>query len=201
MRLLFVCTGNICRSPMAERLAAAWARQSLEGSPEMNGLEVVSAGTSARHGQAMDAASARALHRVGGDPAGFTSQQLTSGLAADADLVLTMTREHRRAVLRTTPRGLRRTFTLPEAAALLGRVDQRDLVTMPLAARTRELAARLDAARAYRAGSATDDVPDPIGRRAAVHDQVARTIATALRPLADVLFASVRTHPVVHIPA
>lgn len=201
MRIVFVCTGNLCRSPVAERLALAWARESLAGSPELAGVEVLSAGTQAVAGRPMDPASASSLQRLGGDRLDFTSRPLTPDLVADADLVLTMTREHRREVLRMTPRGLRRTFTLIEAADLLNRADLRGLRTMPLATRARELGRRLDAARAHRATSDTDDVLDPVGCRPEVHEEVARTIATALRPLADVLLASVRTQPAVPVPA
>ncbi len=201
MRIVFVCTGNLCRSPVAERLALAWARESLAGSPELDGVEVLSAGTQAVAGRTMDPGSAASLQRLGGDRLGFTSRHLTPELVVPADLTLTMTREHRREVLRMTPRGLRRTFTLTEAADLLDRADLRGLQTMPLAARARELGRRLDAARAHRVTSDADDVLDPVGRRPEVHEEVARTIATALRPLADVLFASVRTQPAVPTPA
>ena len=99
-----------------------------------------------------------------------------------------MTRHHRRTVLGLAPRGLRRTFTLLEAADLLRGVEVRDLVRLPLAERTRGLCLRLDAARAHRASTSADDIEDPIGRRAAVHGQVAATIDAALRPVLAALF-------------
>jgi len=201
VRILFVCTGNLCRSPVAERLAAAWARRALTGSPESHGIELVSAGTRAVAGRPMVAASAAALRRLGGDPEGFRSRALTAELAASADLVITMTRQHRREALRLAPRGLRRTFTVTEAADLLTRADLRGLRTMPLDLRVRELGRRLDAARAHRAATDGDDVPDPIGRRAAVHSATADTIAGALRPLADLVFSRVRTEPVDELSA
>jgi protein-tyrosine phosphatase len=201
MQVLFVCTGNLCRSPVAERLAAAWARDHLAGSPELDAVEVSSAGTGATAGQAMDPSSARALQRLGGDPEGFISRSLTADLANGADLVLTMTRDHRRDVLELAPRGLRRTFTLAEAAALLPRADLRGLRTMPLAPRARELGRRLDAARAYRCATRAEDIADPIRQPIRVHDEVARAIAASLRPLADVLLASVRDQPALCVPA
>jgi protein-tyrosine phosphatase len=68
---------------------------------------------------------------------------------------------------------------------------------LPLAQRARELGLRLDAARSHHPSSEVDDVLDPIGRSAAVHRDVAATIAAALRPLAAVLFSSVRPEPAV----
>ncbi len=192
VRILFVCTGNLCRSPVAERLAVRWARDLLRHSPENDVVEIGSAGVDASIGRPMDARSAEALINLGGDPAGFSSRLLEPSLAEEADLVLTMTRRQRREVLEKNPRGLRRTFTLLEAADLLGSADLAGLRLMPLAQRARELGLRLDAARSRHPTTGFDDMPDPIGRSAAVHAEVATAIATALRPLADILFSSVR---------
>ena len=192
MRILFVCTGNVCRSPLAERLATTWARGKLAHSPEAEMVRIESAGLSAVAGRPMDPDAAAALVELGGDPAGFESREFTRELAEDADLVLTMTRDQRRAVLEATPRGLRRTFTLTEAADLLQRADLTGLPLLPLTARARELGRRLDAARAGRPTADSDDIADPIGQPAAVHQEVAGLVAAAVRPLADVLFTSVR---------
>ncbi len=201
MHISFVCTGNLCRSPVAERLASAWVGQRLTENPELASVALSSAGTRATPGQGMALASASALRQLGGVPEGFRSSALTPELADSADLLITMTREQRREVLRLAPRGLRRTFTLVEAADLLVRADLRGLPPAPLAARAREVGLRLDAARAHRRSSERDDVVDPIGRRAAVHTETAAVIATALRPLVDVLFASARTEPIIRLSA
>ena len=201
MQLLFVCTGNLCRSPVAERLATAWARQALADSPELGEVTILSAGIEAEAGLTIAPSSARALQRLGGDAEGFSSRQLTAELAAGADLVLTMTRNHRRNVLQLAPRKLRHTFTLTEAADLLNHADLRGLRTMPLAWRARELGRRLDAARAHRSPAGPDDVTDPMGQRPVVHEQVADIIAAALRPLADVVLTSVRDQPALRVPA
>jgi protein-tyrosine phosphatase len=192
VRILFVCTGNVCRSPVAERLATAWAREKLAHSPEADMAQIRSAGLSAVANRPIDPHSAAALVELGGDPAGFRSHEFTPELAADADLVLTMTRDQRRTVLEASPRGLRRTFTLTEAADLLQRADLTGLSLLPLTARARELGRRLDAARAGRPTADSDDIADPIGQTAVVHQEVAGLVAAALRPLADVLFTSVR---------
>ncbi|MGY1709510.1 hypothetical protein ACI8AC_08375 [Geodermatophilus sp. SYSU D00758] len=201
MRLLLVCTGNLCRSPLAERLATAWAADALAGSPEAAEVSVVSAGLDAVEDRDMDPEAAAALTALGGDPAGFRSRALTAELAAEADLVLTMTRDQRRSVLEVNPRGLRRTFTLLEATDLLNRADLGGVFLSPVRTRAVDLALRLDAARADRTSGSGDDIADPIGRRPEVHTTTARTIEVALRPLADVLFTSVRTHLPALVPA
>ena len=198
MRLLFVCTGNVCRSPVAAGLASAWVARTAGG--EAADVEIISAGTNAPLGRPLDPHSAAALSRLGGARAEHTARGLTQDVAAHADLVLTMTREHRRTVLGLAPRGLRRTFTLLEAADLLRSVEVRDLARLPLELRAAELGRRLDAARAHRATSSADDIDDPIGRRASVHDSVADTIDVALRPLLSALFPAPARRAVPPLP-
>ena len=118
--VLVVCTGNICRSPLAELLGRARLSTLLGNSGV---LRLESAGTRAVVGSAMDPASARVLQELGGNPEGFRARHLTDQLAAAADLTLTMTRDHRRDVLGRAPRAMSRTFTLREAAGLLGLLD------------------------------------------------------------------------------
>lgn len=152
-------------------------------------VQITSAGLEAADGEEMHPHSAAALVRLGGDPAGFRSRSFAASMATEADLVLTMTRLHRTAVLKQTPRGLRRTFTLLEAAGLLDGADLSGLDHVPLADRAQELALRLDAARAFRSSTSADDIEDPIGERAAAHRRTTDTIHAALQPLAAVLFA------------
>lgn len=89
MRLLFVCTGNTCRSPLAEALARRTAIE--RGMPD---VEVASAGTSAWSGAAAsDAALLVGLERRL-DLNSHRAQQLTPALIAWADVVLTMGPHH-----------------------------------------------------------------------------------------------------------
>ena len=185
VHLLFVCTGNICRSPVAERLTTRWAEQALGA----GAVHVASAGTDAMTGHAMHESSARALARLGGDPTGFLARSLVPGEAEDADLVLTMTRRQRHIVLRDAPRAMRRTFTLPEAAGLLALADLVGLADLPVDQRARELALRLHAGRRTRPSGPDDDVRDPIGHPQAVHTAVAEQVAQLLEPLTALLFA------------
>ncbi|MBM4497011.1 hypothetical protein GS426_20035 [Rhodococcus hoagii] len=65
---------------------------------------------------AMEPKAAQVLSDLGGSPDGFVARQINPAVASSADLVLTMTEEHRDAVLKLSPRHLKRTFTLLEAA-------------------------------------------------------------------------------------
>ncbi|MDK3257141.1 hypothetical protein [Blastococcus capsensis] len=187
MRILFVCTGNICRSPMGERLTRTFLDEALGASAAAVGT--ASAGTHAVVGSGMEPSSALALSGLGGDPAGFQAQQLTGELIDAADLTLTMTRRHRRAALKLAPRAMFRTYTLREAADLLTGADLRGLPPIgSLDERARTLVAALGAQRATRRSAEhDDDVADPIGQSSAVHQQVGEQILGALVPLLEAL--------------
>jgi protein-tyrosine-phosphatase len=180
--ILLVCTGNICRSALAERLGRAYLDEVLgEAAPQ---IELLSAGTQAVVGSAMHPHSALVLAGFGADAGDFRAQQLTEAIPAGADLILTMTRSHRRDVLGAAPRALARTFTLREAADVLRFVDDAgDLPGETLPDRARSLVAEMAAARGRRQGGEADDVRDPIGQPLEVHGQVGETIAGALLPL------------------
>ena len=179
--VLLVCTGNICRSALAERLGRAYLDEALgDAAPD---IRLISAGTQAVVNSAMHPHSALVLAGYGAEAGDFRAQQLTESLPAQADLTLTMTRGHRRDVLAMAPRGLSRTFTLRETAALLETVpDDAGSAGATFAERARGLVAALAAARSQRQAM-DDDVPDPIGRPVDVHEEVGELIAAALLPL------------------
>jgi protein-tyrosine phosphatase len=164
--VLVVCLGNICRSPLAERLL----RLRLDGllGDRRDAVGVSSAGVRAVVGSPMDAHAAAELRRLGGDPDGFAGRQMTADLAASADLVLTATRTLRSRVLEEAPRALKRTFTIRELAALSGSAGVRERPVKSPA----DLVAR---AASWRGSETVDDydVPDPIGRSAEFHRTVA----------------------------
>lgn len=87
--ILFVCTGNICRSPMAERLM----RHFLSGKKD---ISVASAGVSAQRGSAASQAAVIALAEEGIDLRDFRSQPVTEELLSRCTHVITMTRDHKR---------------------------------------------------------------------------------------------------------
>ncbi|MCH7873273.1 MAG: translation factor, partial [Planctomycetes bacterium] len=100
-RILFVCTGNTCRSPMAGALARVMLAKKL-GCPESelpsHGIEVSSAGTAGGAGRAADHAVAVMRHRKI-DLSHHVSSGLTAEMIDRADEILVMTRSHRQSVL------------------------------------------------------------------------------------------------------
>ena len=164
--MLVVCTGNTCRSPLAE-----WLLQDRLGD-----LAVVrSAGVRGLDSAPMESAAAAELRRLGGDPTDFRSRRLSGSDVTGADLVLTMTAAHRSEVLAEAPTALSRTFTLREFAHLLDGLD----APFDPASSIAELARRR--------GSATledYDVEDPIGQPAVVHAHVADRIVQAVDTIA-----------------
>lgn len=116
--VLFVCTGNICRSALGAQLLRARldaADTTVDGLP----IRVSSAGTGVEPGLEMPHEVVEQSRRFGGDPTGHVPTALTRDIVADADLILTATRAHRSDVARLLPRASRITFTLPQFARLV----------------------------------------------------------------------------------
>ncbi len=106
--ILFVCTGNTCRSPMAEALLKDMVAESKEE------YEVISAGTTALEGDPAAGDAVRALEEIGVVMTGHRSQPVTSDLLEKVDLIITMTRGHKERILEMLPRAGEKTFTLKE---------------------------------------------------------------------------------------
>lgn len=170
--VLFVCVGNLCRSPLAERLL----RLRL-GDRGVGGVDVRSAGVRAVAGHGMHPEAARTLTARGGDPTGFVARQVTAEML-DADLILAATRDLRSRLLEEAPRALRRTFTVTEFATLGPTVEN-----------ARGIADLVERAAANRGAHRpeTYDVPDPIGGDPELFDQVAVAVDAATTRIADAL--------------
>ncbi|HEY2166071.1 MAG TPA: hypothetical protein VGH01_02805 [Jatrophihabitantaceae bacterium] len=179
--VLFVCTGNICRSPMAERLFQS--RVSLDAD-----VSVSSAGTGALEGWGIDHPSAVALRELGVAPEGHAGRRLTREIVEDSDLVLTAERAHRSAVVRMAQSTSWRTFTIREFGRLAEQVPLIAEIHDPDGLRNRvaEISAQRGVARAN-GGGAVDDIGDPFGgatdvaRRAAA--QISAAVDEAIRAL------------------
>jgi protein-tyrosine phosphatase len=190
-RILFVCTGNICRSAAAERLTRLHLENALGGGAGR--VQVASAGTRAVVGAPIHPDTARVVSALGGEVAGFTARQLHRTMLSEADLVLTMTTEHRTTALGLEPRALSRTFTLREAADLVGLVaDAPAAVDRPAEDHPRSLAQRMAAARSRRARGGADDITDPINRPAEIHREVVEAVSACLRPVLRAVVADLR---------
>jgi protein-tyrosine phosphatase len=196
-RILFVCTGNICRSAAAERLTRLHLENALGGGAGR--VQAASAGTRAVVGAPVHPDTARVVSALGGEVEGFSARQLHRTMLVEADLVLTMTTEHRTTALGLEPRALSRTFTLREAADLVGLVT--DAPDRPAEDHPRSLAQRMAAARSRRGRGAADDITDPINRPAEIHREVAEAVSACLRPVLRAVVADLRDRGVLPLEA
>lgn len=136
-RILFVCTGNTCRSPMAERLLRQMVDERLgEGAHQ---VIVESAGTWAADGEPGALFAETVMEEEEINLTGHRSRRLTAEMVRAADLILTMTTAHKAAVVGVVPDAAGRVFTLQEI--VLGDEMRKD--------RTLDLA--------------VGEIPDPIG--------------------------------------
>lgn len=107
MRILFVCTGNTCRSPMAEKIFRKMAKE--QGLP----VDIRSAGTFAYAGSPASVNASQVLQSKGIQEE-HVSQMVTPDLMDWATLVLTMTYAHKSSLLQAYPQMGEKIYTLKE---------------------------------------------------------------------------------------
>ncbi|MFG2223519.1 protein-tyrosine-phosphatase [Streptomyces sp. NPDC050161] len=194
-RILHVSTGNVCRSPITERLHrhALDLRLGDEGS---GGLLVESAGTWGHEGAPMETHAATVLADYGADPAGFTGRELLDEHVIRADLVLTATRDHRAQVISMGHSAGLRTFTLKEFNRLVRAIDP---ATLPepdprlpdggLVERARALVGAAAALRGWLLAPTpeSDEVHDPYGAPITFFRSIGDEINQALDPVVTAL--------------
>ncbi|WP_288784508.1 low molecular weight phosphatase family protein [uncultured Microbacterium sp.] len=194
--ILVVCTGNICRSPLAEVV--------LRGTLEQLGGRVHSAGTQGLDAAPMTPEAQRLVVAMGADAGAASahrSRYLTAAHLDSPDLILAMSREHRGRVAQLAPARLRSSFTVREFARLATGIPDADIVSAVASAgpdataRVRAAVAIVAARRGLSAppdDPADDDVVDPYRRPWATYqlsaaqmspglDQVARVVSLATR--------------------
>lgn len=177
--ILCICTGNVCRSPAAERMLTAGLGSDV--------VVVTSAGTQALVGQPMAAPMAALVSAAGADAAGFRARRLAESLIAPADLVLAMTQAHRGDVVALHPRSVRRTFTLRELARLLAQIDQNALPVDGVGERLRAAVPLAGAVRRQVVDPSGDDVIDPYRQSDDIYAASFAAIEQAVALILDVL--------------
>jgi len=190
LRVLMVCTGNICRSPMAEAL--------LRARMDTDRMRVRSAGTRPVIDGEMPAEAQRLTIAHGGsqaDARGHRGRWLIEPIAEDADLIFAMAREHRTAAVELAPRMLRRTFTVREFARLATSLSDSELREAAESAGS-DVRARLTAVTALIATQRSmvtppspkdDDVIDPYRRSSDTYERSAAQLVPAIDEVARVL--------------
>ncbi|GAB1642778.1 phosphotyrosine protein phosphatase [Krasilnikovia sp. MM14-A1259] len=200
--VLHVCMGNICRSPMAERLLARSVRdriavpaaaRSAADDPAGALVRSVSAGTGGWHeGEEMNPPAGRQVRARGGSETGFAARKLLGEHIDQADLVLTATADQVDYVVALRPDAADRTFVLGEFGRLLSGLDPAPLPpaqTEPDAVYARGVAI-VEAANVHRGGQApqpSDDLDDPWGRGDQTFARIADEIEDAVVPFAALL--------------
>ncbi|WP_166789043.1 low molecular weight phosphatase family protein [Cryobacterium sp. TMT1-21] len=180
LNVLVVCTGNICRSPLAEKLLQA--RLTAAGIPAI----VTSAGTRAMVDHPMTEEAAFLATQYGAEPTLHAAQQLTADRIAAADLVLAATREHRGEVISLHPRANRYAYTLNQFARLVEQPAAAAVEVLSVADFLSEIAATKGLA-VPPAHPDDDDIEDPYRRSAEVYDRVGHIIDAAVTTIAAAL--------------
>lgn len=138
--ILFVCTGNTCRSPMGEAIARDLLNQTPASGLEM---KVLSAGTAASSGMGATPEAIAALRQLGVDPGTHSTRPLTRSLIAEADAIYTMTESHRAAVLSIDPSCADRVYLLdPDGAPVADPIGMTPDVYVQTAESMREMIRR-----------------------------------------------------------
>ena len=178
MHIMFVCTGNICRSPMGELLLKRY----LEGTS----IGVSSAGTRGLPSQPMDPSSAQLLRAVGIDPDAFRSRRLTTDMANSADLILCFEQQQRESIVILAPSTVQYTFLLTDFAnmskycAACGMVEGRTV--------QERLESIMRASTLIRPLlPAAPDIPDPVGQSFDKFEEAAKQTNRELRSILKAL--------------
>ncbi|WP_028543899.1 low molecular weight protein arginine phosphatase [Paenibacillus taiwanensis] len=188
-RILFVCTGNTCRSPMAESMLRHLAHE------RGVNVEVRSAGVSAWGDAPMSEHAHSVLEKWEMPHEGFHSQGLAASLVAWADLILTLTHGHKQHVLQRYPQAADKVYTLKEyvstdEGALLAQEQMHALIAelqLKLAMGEQPTPEEMQLLNRLQQQAPETDIADPYGGSLEQYVQTAEDIKASLYLLLDKL--------------
>lgn len=190
-RILTVCTGNIARSPLAEKL--------LEKTLPAADVEVASAGTHAHSGTEVPKEQLKWGERLGAEGLeNHRPQRVNAELVEAADLVLGMDRGHRKRLVRMAPAASRKVFTIREFAHLAPHVTPEEAARHiqaaenPLVGAVRAVAAKRGTVPPAKKEDL--DVVDPFGRSGLTYRRSARELAPAVEVVSAYLNGILRLY-------
>lgn len=189
--VLHVCMGNICRSPLAERLLILRVAQ-LAGDDADDLLYSHSCGIGQWHvGEKMNQPAARELRSRGGSDAGFTARHIARDLVESSDVILTATDEQYEYIAETFGDALPRTFLVRHFGRIAASIDPETLPVSdgsPAQVHARGLALVAEADK-RRDTAQAEDLDDPWGESPAVFTRIGDEIDEALAPMVAALLS------------